>query len=310
MKRVLLTTLLCLVAPVALAATDAAAWLARVGPALRGLDYQGTLVVVANGRVDTLRVFHRVDDGRERERLVALSGPPREVIRDGSRVMCIGTGAAPVAYDMGQAGRWSEALAVSEAVGLAGYQARLGGRGRVAGHAVQRVEVLATDPWRYGYRLWLEKGTGLPLRVDLLDGDGRSIEQVAFTDITLDRRPADADLEPSAPAELERVSPLPPLAGDALGWRVPAPPAGFRLRASRPLPDDGVHLLYSDGLASVSVYVERAGSGLRGDARRQRGAVHARSFWLDGWQVLAIGKVPAPTVDRFARTVRAVPADG
>ncbi|GGA72621.1 sigma factor AlgU regulatory protein MucB [Arenimonas soli] len=310
MKRFLLTAALVLLAPAALAAADAASWLARVGPALRGLDYQGTLVVVADGRVDTLRVFHRVDGGRERERLVALSGPPREVIRDGSRVMCIGTGDAPVAYDMGQAGRWSEALAISEAAGLAGYRARLGGAGRVAGHAVQRVEVLATDPWRYGYRLWLETRTGLPLRVDLLDGRGRTIEQVAFTDISLDQRPSDADLAPSAPAELEQVSALPSHAGEPAGWGVPAPPAGFRLRATRPLPDDGVHLLYSDGLASVSVYVERVGGGLRGDARRQRGAVHARSFWLDGWQVLAIGKVPAATVDRFARTVRAVPVDG
>ncbi|MFH1600847.1 MAG: MucB/RseB C-terminal domain-containing protein [Pseudomonadota bacterium] len=310
MKRLLLAAALVLLAPVALAATDAASWLARVGPALRGLDYQGTLVVVAGGRVDTLRVFHRVDEGRERERLVALSGPPREVIRDGSRVMCIGTGDAPVAYDMGQAGRWSEALAISEAAGLAGYQARLGGGGRVAGHAVQRVDVLATDPWRYGYRLWLEKRSGLPLRVDLLDGQGRSIEQVAFTDISLDQRPSDADLAPSAPAELERVSPLPSHDGKPAGWHVPAPPAGFLLRATRPLADEGVHLLYSDGLASVSVYVERVGGGLRGDSRRQRGAVHARSFWLDGWQVLAIGKVPAATVDRFARTVRAVPADG
>ncbi|HEX5693726.1 MAG TPA: MucB/RseB C-terminal domain-containing protein [Arenimonas sp.] len=311
MKRALLLAGLCLLAPVALAATSAADWLARVGPALRGLDYQGTLVVVADGRVDTLRVFHRVDEGRERERLVALSGPPREVIRDGSRVMCIGTGQAPVAYDMGQAGRWSEALAISEAVGLDGYQARLGGHGRIAGHAVQRIEVRATDPWRYGYRLWLEQSTGLPLRVDLLDGAGSSIEQVAFTDIALGKRPADEDLAPSTPAGLERVSPLPPAtAARSHGWHVPAPPSGFRLRATRPLPDDGVHLLYSDGLASVSVYVERVGTGLRGDARRQRGAVHARSFWLDGWQVLAIGKVPAATVDRFARTVRAVPADG
>ena len=80
MKRVLLTALLCLLAPVALAATDAAAWLARVGPALRGLDYHGTLVVVANGRVDTLRVHHRVDGGRERERLVALGWQPDTVL--------------------------------------------------------------------------------------------------------------------------------------------------------------------------------------------------------------------------------------
>ena len=310
MKRLLLIAGLLLLAPLAQAAADAGAWLARVGPALRGLDYQGTLVVVADGRVDTLRVFHRVDAGRERERLVALSGPPREVLRDGSRVMCIGTGVAPVAYDMGQAGRWSEALAVSEAAGQTGYEAQLGGRGRVAGHAVQRVEVLATDAWRYGYRLWLEKRTGLPLRVDLLDGEGKSIELVAFTDISLDQRPSDADLEASAPAELEKVSPLPGPAAATPAWHVPVPPAGFRLRAARPLADGGVHLLYSDGLASVSVYVERVDSHLRGESRRQRGAVHVRSFWLDGWQVLAIGKVPAATVDRFARTVRAVPANG
>ncbi|WP_374603664.1 MucB/RseB C-terminal domain-containing protein [Arenimonas sp.] len=310
MKRALLTATLLLLAPVALASADAAGWLARVGPALRGLDYQGTLVVVAGGQVDTLRVFHRVDAGRERERVVALSGPPREVIRDGSRVMWIGTGNAPVAYDMGQAGRWSEALAVSEAAGLAGYRARLGNDGRVAGHAVQRIDVLATDRWRYGYRLWLEKRSGLPLRMDLLDGEGQSIEQVAFTDIRLGRRPADADLVPSAPASVEPVSSLPPGRSVPARWKVPVPPPGFRLRAVRPLPDEGAHLLYSDGLASVSVYVERVDRGLRGESRRQRGAVNVHSFWLDGWQVLAIGKVPAATVDRFARTLRSVPADG
>lgn len=291
-------------------AGDAAAWLARVGPALRGLDYQGTLVVVADGRVDTLRVFHAASGGRERERLVALDGPPREVIRDGSRVMCFGTGEAPVAYDLDQAGRWSVALAVSEAVGLRGYRARLAGAGRVAGQRVQQVELLAADPWRYGYRLWLERDTALPLRVDLLDAAGEVIEQVAFTDVAIGRTPSDEDLSPSAGAPLQRFKRLPEgLAGD-VRWQVPAPPAGFRLRAARPLPGGGAHLLYSDGLASVSVYVEPAAGQLRGGLRQQRGAVHARSFWFDGWQVLAIGKVPADTVDRFARTVRPVPGDG
>lgn len=291
-------------------AADAAAWLARVGPALRGLDYQGTLVVVADGRVETLRVFHAVRDGRERERLVALSGPPREVVRDGSRVMCIGTGERPVAYDLDQAGRWSVALAVSEAAGLSAYRARLAGEGRVAGHAARQVELLAADRWRYGYRLWLEDNTALPLRVDLLDGQGRVIEQVAFTELALGHTPDEADLAPSAGVPLQRYASLPPVERSEVGWRVPAPPAGYRLRAARPLPGGGAHLLYSDGLASVSVYVEPAADALRGGLRQQRGAVHARSFWVDGWQVLAIGKVPAATVDHFARTVRPVRDDG
>ncbi|MBY4598490.1 MucB/RseB C-terminal domain-containing protein [bacterium BD-1] len=310
MRRFAALLLLALAGPLHAAATDAAGWLAKVGPALRGLDYQGTLVVVADGRVDTLKVFHRVREGREQERLVALSGPPREVIRDGGKVMCIGTGDAPVAYDLGQAGRWSAALAVSEVAGMRGYRARLAGEGRVAGHAAQQVEVIATDGWRYGYRLWLEKSSGLPLRVDLLGEGGRSIEQVAFTELELGATPSDGDLAPSAADQLMRITRLPAPEASPPGWEVPAPPPGFLLRAARPLPGDGVHLLYSDGLASVSVYVEKSQAGLRGGASRQRGAVHARSFWLDGWQVLALGKVPAATVDRFARTVRPVGDDG
>lgn len=307
MRRLLLALLLTLAGPLQAAGADA--WLARIAPALRELDYQGTLVYVAGGKVETLRVFHRNDDGRERERLVAISGPPREVVRDGSQVMCIGTGQAPVAYDLGQAGRWSQALAISEAAQSAGYRATLAGGGRVAGHAAQLVEVKAADRWRYGYRLWIERKTGLPLRVDLLGEDGQAVEQIAFTELELGHRPADADLEASGGVALKRMEALAPLGHEPPRWTVPTPPAGYELRAAR-YGAEGVQLLYSDGLASVSVYVERAGGGLRGASTRQRGAVHARSFWFDGWHVLAIGKVPAATVDRFARTVRAVDGDG
>lgn len=307
MRRLLLALLLALSGP--LHAAGAEAWLAKIAPALRDLDYQGTLVYVAGGKVETLRVFHRNDDGRERERLVAISGPPREVVRDGNQVMCIGTGQAPVAYDLRQAGRWSQALAISEAARSAGYRATLAGEGRVAGQAAQVVEVLAVDRWRYGYRLWLERRSGLPLRVDLLDGQGQAVEQVSFTEVELGRRPADADLQASSGAVLKRIEPMASLGRDAPQWQVPTPPAGYELRAAR-YRADGVQLLYSDGLASVSVYIEKAGDGLRGASSRQRGAVHARSFWFEGWHVLAIGKVPAATADRFARTVRAVGDDG
>lgn len=291
-------------------ATTVEALLARVGPALRGLDYQGTLVVAAEGRVDTLRVFHRVDDGRERERLVALTGPVREVIRDGRKVMCFGTGDEPIAYEIAQDGRWSPAIAVSEAAGREGYLARLAGEARIAGRPVRRVDVLAADGWRYGYRLWLDRETHLPLRVDLLDARGRTLEQVAFADIAVGRRPTDEDLAPTTPAQPAPPRTLPSATARAPAWQVAALPPGFRLRAAKPLPDGGAHLLYSDGLASVSVYVEPAQASLRGGSQQQRGAVHARSFWVDGWQVMAIGKVPAATVDHFARNLRALPGDG
>lgn len=286
----------------------AASWLARIGPALHGLDYRGTLVVVAEGRMETLRVYHRNDDGRERERLVALSGPPRELVRDGEQVVCVGTGGGDSAYWLDGGDHWRAAIALGEGVSPEVYAITLGGQGRVAGHPAQILEVRAGDHWRYGYRLWLEQGSGLPLRVDLLDADGQAVERVAFTELELGVRPSDSEL--SASAEVRPVPPRSPLPGAEaqVQWRVQSPPPGFVLRAAR-RQDEGAHLLYSDGLASVSVYVEASPPGLRGSDARRRGAVHSRTFWSKGWRVLAIGKVPAGTVDRFARNLRA-DADG
>lgn len=295
MRRLLLALLLTFAGP--LQAGDVEAWLAKVAPALRDLDYQGTLVYLADGRTEAMQVFHRNDGGRERERLVSVSGPHREVVRDGDRVTCIGTGDTPAAYGR-EGGRWSPALALSEAIRLKVYRAQVAGSGRIAGHAARRIDIGAADGWRYGYRLWLAEDSGLPLRVDLLDGAGAVVEQVAFTDLRF-ARPRDIDLLASRPALPSRPPP-PEVAAPAPGWQVASPPPGFRLRASRQH-GAGVQLLYSDGLASVSVYVEPAGAGVSGVSSSRRGAVNARSTWADGWHVLAIGKVPPETVDRFAR---------
>lgn len=307
MRRALLALLLSMAGPLQ-ASPQAQAWLARVAPALETLDFQGTVVHASLGRMDTFRVYHRRDGGVERERLVAVSGPPRELIREGERVLFHGGDDRAMAFDLGQGGRWSPALAVSQAAGLRGYLAQLGGQGRVAGLPAQAVELRPRDHWRYGYRVWIEPASGFPLRVDLLDGEGGSLEQVAFTELALGRRPSDADLG----AGIGGFAPAPgqaAVADVAPGWGVPAPPPGFELRAARRWPG-GEHLLYGDGLASVSVYVESADAGWSGASSIVRGSVNARAYWVDGWRVLAIGKVPAATVDHFARSVRPVAKDG
>ncbi|HEX4853791.1 MucB/RseB C-terminal domain-containing protein [Arenimonas sp.] len=308
MRPAWLVLLLALAGPLQ-AAVGAGDWLARIEPALRGLDYQGTLVHVTGGRVETVRLFHRRDGDRERERLVALGGAPREVIRDGRKVMCLGGGDGPLAFEVTAHGGWSPALALSAAGDLTGYRVQLAGSDRIAGHAAQRIDILATDRWRYGYRLWLERKTGLPLRVDLVDAQGAAVEHVAFTELAIGRRPRDEDLEPSTDRGLVALAPLAAARTVAPDWRVPAPPPGFTLRSAR-RDDAGLQLLYSDGLASVSVYVERADPNRRAASASRQGAVHAQSFQSAGWHVLAIGKVPAGTVAHLARTVRAVDADG
>jgi sigma-E factor negative regulatory protein RseB len=286
---------------------DAADWLERIGPALEREDYQGTLVTVSGNSMDTLGVFHSWEDGRERMRLVALTGPRRELIRDDRLVMCIGTGLASAGYDGDPSGRWNPAGRFADAGKLPNYVAHLGNSGRVAGRDCQVVDLQPKDQWRYGYRLWLDHDTGLPLRIALLGEQGRPLEQMAFTELRTSK-PTLADLKPSTTEGLRRVQSLKVnrVASDP-GWRVAPPPPGYQLRGGRRL-GDSVQLLYSDGLASVSVYIEPVARTARGERSLRRGAVNVHTLVGNGRRVVAIGKVPAGTVAYFARHV--APAEG
>jgi sigma-E factor negative regulatory protein RseB len=286
---------------------DADDWMARIGPALAGQDYQGTLVIVSGARMDTLGVFHAYDGGHERLRLVTLAGPHREVIRNDKMVMCIGAGLDAAAYDSDNGARWNPAGQFADAGKLVGYEARLGAKGRVANRDCQIVDLKPRDGWRYGYRLWLDQQTGLPLRIALLGENGIALEQMAFTQLQIGKAPADADLRPSTLQGLQRVQTLGAGVQGDPGWRVADPPDGFRLRSTRRL-GDSVQLLYSDGLAAVSVYVEPIAGSEQGESAMRRGAINVHSSWGNGRRVVAIGKVPAATVDRFASNARAVVA--
>jgi sigma-E factor negative regulatory protein RseB len=281
-------------------------WLVRIGPALTRLNYQGTLVMVSGDHVESLGIFHGYEDGRERLRLVTLTGARREVVRDDKMVISIGADLGPVGYDADSAGRWNPAEQFADAASLRNYRAKLGTTARVADRDAQVVEIQAADGWRYGHRLWLDKQTALPLRLALLGEQGQPLEQMMFTQLRLGDMPDAADLKPSSPQDLKRIQSLAPGTDSDPGWRVAAPPPGFTLRAARRL-GDSVQLLYGDGLASVSIYVEPLLPGQRGNSLMRRGAVNARSIWGDGRRVVAIGKVPARTVDLFARNVQPVP---
>ncbi len=286
---------------------DAADWLERIAPALARQDYQGTLVTVSGTSMDTLGVFHSWDGSRERMRLVALTGPKREVIRDDRMVMCIGTGLGAVGYDGDISGRWNPAEKFADAGKLPNYSARLGKSGRVAARDCQVVDLQPKDQWRYGYRLWLDHDTGLPLRIALLGEAGQPLEQMAFTELRTSK-PSMADLRPSTTEGLRRVQSLKVnrVAADPR-WRVAPPPPGFTLRGGRRL-GDSVQLLYGDGLASVSVYIEPVAGTRSSESRARRGAVNVHTRIGNGRRIVAIGKVPAATVTYFARHV--VPAEG
>lgn len=296
--------LLLLIAPLAAAGESAEEWLRRMDEAVRNTDYEGTLIYLDGERLEMLRIYHSA--AADKERLVTLSGPHREVIREGRSVTCIGLGRPATVYDGAGLAALSPVARAIRNGRLPHYEVEVAGSDRAAGRLARQIEIRAGDAYRYGYRLWLDEATAFPLRVSLLDAAGETVEDLAFTDIRLDTAPDPAKLEPQSQQALRRVRLPPSREADppaAPTDALPGLPSGFTLRDRRESPEGEEHWVFSDGLASVSVYVKPAPTAASSESASRWGSVHARLIQHDGRRVYAIGKVPAETVDHLARSL-------
>lgn len=302
MARSLALLLLLLLATPA-AAEQAAELLARMNQAVHALDYVGTLVYGERGRMETLRVYH-AGGNPERERLVSLTGEPREVVREDGRVTCIGLGA-------GSAMTFPAAPALPSLPKAAGaaasphYAVSVAGSGRIAGHEAVEIAIEARDAFRYSFRAWLDRDSGMLLKAVRLGADGATVDQLMFTDIAIGQRPSESELQPSGTAQpLPAAAAAASLPPDRARWVVRDLPPGFSLVSVASGPGEREeHQVYSDGLASVSVYVEPAGSAGPMAPSSSRGAISVFSRQQDGFRVLVIGDVPERTVQRIAHGV-------
>lgn len=277
-------------------------WLARMDRALQQSDYQGILIYTDSERMDTLRIYHSAAE--DRERLVTLSGAHREVIREGRSVTCIGKGRPPTVYDGAGLSALAPVARAAREGRLPNYRASLGPSERAAGRAAQVLELAPADRYRYGYRLWLDQATGFPLRVVLLDAQGQSLEQIVFTEIDLGQPPAAQDLEAASSYAVRRVQLPAPVEASLEAVAVPAGlPEGFTVRSRRHDTEREDHWVFSDGLASVSVYVQPATGEISRDTASRSGAVNAHLIERNARRVYAIGKVPQDTVEHFARAL-------
>lgn len=268
-----LLLLIVLAAPAPLRADDAdqaARWLRQMEEAFGALNYDGIFSYLSGSELATLRVVHMVIDGRQRERLVHLNGAPREILRDGESVSCImmpGDDLLKMAENI-PSGPFARGFVrrfdqLSDSYGL-----YLAGKGRVANRPAVRLRVAPRDEDRFGYRLWLDQDTKLLLRSELVDRQGNRLEIFQFTQLAIGDAVDPVALEPSTPASESMVSHLTLADHDPdlkpaprVRYRLNWIPPGFRMAASdvRRKPSsltDVATMMYSDGLAAFSVFIE------------------------------------------------------
>ncbi|MFO1282118.1 MAG: MucB/RseB C-terminal domain-containing protein [Burkholderiales bacterium] len=297
----------------AAAADDAASLLGRAADAARALNYVGTIVFHHGPAVETARIVHVNDNGEEFEKLVALDGPAREVVRQKGEVRCYYPDSKVVRVEPRTFRNAFPSLSPQQQESLARYYVvRKSAPGRVAGRDVQGWSFEPKDAYRYAQEFWTDTATGMLLKARTLDERGGVLEQFAFLDLVLGAKIDAALTRPSWPVvppdwqeKRGRVGGTMPAES---GWVVGKPPPGFAkimegLRSGRDEKPDVVQLVYSDGLVAVSVFIEPRGQARRASGRARQGGINQFSVRQDDHVVTALGEAPAETVRQIAMSV-------
>ena len=295
---------------------DPRASLERMAKAAQTLNYDGTFVYRNGATMQSMRIIHRsVDDG-ERERLVALSGAAREVIRDTERVTCILPDRQSVVVAKSRPRQFPHSKLLEPGAGFAKHYTLSEQRGeRIAGRHTKLLSVVPHDRFRYGYRLWVDRDTGLLLKSELINEHDEIVEQLVYTRIELPEHIPDELLEPEISGAgytwyRDKPAPSSPAGGASEPhWYPSWLPEGFVLRehaedAILDSRDRVEHLLFSDGLASMSVFIERLDTTSQPlDGLDSVGAVNAYGSMDGDLQITVVGEVPAATVERVATSI-------
>jgi len=285
----------------------------QMSRATHELNYDGIFIYRHGRQLNTMRLIHKNGIDGEVERLISLTGHPREIIRNNKSVTCIFPDnksvmvekSHPYTLPLTQLHESVENLTPH-------YRFSISGQDRVAGNETTIVTVQPNDNYRYGYQLWIDNNSHLLLKSELKNESGYPLEQIEFTKLDVLKSIPDEMLIPALTEGYTRF--------DNTGqhtvtqnhygyWQVKWMPDGFTMSKDERQPlvagtTEVEHMVYTDGMAIVSVFIEPV------DIRAQFvpglsriGAVNAYGRHANGFQVTVVGEVPPATVEKMAISV-------
>ena len=283
-------------------------WLRKMYDASQKLSYSGTFVYQQGARSETSRIT-RYGAG-DIERLEVLDGVPRECVRTRDKVRCYLPNSKVVKVENCAADHNFPALLPEKVGELARhYDISLGETRRIANFDCQAILLKPKDNLRYGYRLYADASSGMLLKAMTVDAGGDTIEQFSFTQISIGNVTRDM-VRPRHDAASWRVDNAEASPGRLAGWSLSAELPGFRkvMELKRRLGESRQtgQMVYSDGLAAVSVFIEPLGAARRDAVRTglaSVGAIHIYTREVANHVVTVVGEAPAASVQRIANAV-------
>ncbi len=292
-------------------------WLLRMNEASKLRSYIGTFVVLSNsGRMSSARIWHACEGDQQVERVESLTGAPRSTFRRNSEVVTFLPELRVARMEKRESlGLFPSLIKSSDSSIPEFYSARRIGSDRVAGFAADVVQLAPTDNLRYGYRIWSERKSGLVVKLQTIDADGTVLEQAAFSELQLDAPVRIDKLNQMMSAtegwRIEKAEALKTTA-TAQGWQLKSAIAGFKPINCYKRPggvgaagnDGGMHWIFSDGLAAVSLFVEPYdGKRHAQEGIFASGATQTLTRRIQDWWLTAVGEVPSQTLNAFAQSL-------
>jgi sigma-E factor negative regulatory protein RseB len=286
-------------------------WLMRMHEASRSRSYTGTFVVSSGGVMSSARIWHVCDGTQQMERVETLTGAPRSVFRHNDQVVTFLPENKVARTEKRESlGLFPELLKSTDNRIADFYKVRQEGTERVAGVEADVIALIPKDTLRFGYRIWAEQKRGLVVKLQTLDSDGKVLEQAAFSELQFDA-PVKIDklMQMMGKVEGYRVEKptLVKTTASAEGWVLKTPVAGFQPMSCYKRPDaaqsggDPMQWIFSDGLASVSIFVEAFDSQRHlKESRLSMGATQSLTRRADAYWLTVMGEVPMATLGLFA----------
>lgn len=299
---------------------DTQVWLKKIQSSAQKLNYSGTFVYQQGNHVRTSRITHIFNGKNELEKLEILDGKPREYIRNNEEVACYIPEVKSIRVEKRVTKDVFPAILGANPADLAEhYHFKKGETGRIAGFDCQAIILEPKDKLRYGYKLWADKSTGLLLKAQTLNEKNDVVEQIAFTQLSIGHIDPSRVKSSFPNTQGWRVENAVMSETNLSGWTVKDIPPGFKkIREMKRLVTDTApanaadnaaptqrevsQIVYSDGLAAISVFIE-SGTQSRTEGSMQQGAMNIVGKRQGDYWLTVVGEVPAAAIKQVSNSI-------
>lgn len=282
--------------------------LEKMANAVSNLNYEIAFVQTSPSNMDSFRYRHIKRDNKTYAQLVTLDGPQQEIIQRDNLVSYFQPDSRAFTLNSGNIVDALPAIIRSNFDKLAeNYDFIPLGKNRVAGRFVDTIRIVPKDDFRYQYLVFVDEENGLLLRGDMLDRDGKLLDQFRVVTLYID------DRLKGLTDYLNKVS-TPPLLNESqnavslLNWKPSWLPQGFEsVRSSQDLFDGEIidSTLFSDGLFTFTLYVTKAqAQQANQDQTWKQGEFTLYSEVIGDKEITFIGQLPIATAKRIVQEVK------